>query len=149
MGIRDKARLKREIRRRGEGGGDDELPPIPPTTPPNPIILGLQTKLVDSINRCEALQAQLFEAHLQLEDRKLESDVLKAELKSRSVLTAKPYGTVAFYEDENGARRWVAKSPNHKIVGASSEGFVKKGGAEKNLEILRRVLANPKILKGD
>ncbi|MEM6624816.1 MAG: DUF1508 domain-containing protein [Pseudomonadota bacterium] len=42
--------------------------------------------------------------------------------------------TFEVYKDKRGEFRWRRKAPNGQIVGASSEGYVKKADAEKNMK---------------
>lgn len=44
--------------------------------------------------------------------------------------------TLVFYCDEKGEWRWKFKSPNGKIIGASSEGFKRLRGAQDNWSLL-------------
>ena len=46
-----------------------------------------------------------------------------------------------FYKDKKGEHRWRVKSPNGKIVGASSEGFTRMRAAKRNLELMREALS--------
>ncbi len=44
-----------------------------------------------------------------------------------------------YYTDAAGEHRWRVRSPNGRIIGASTEGYATKGGAVRNAELLHRM----------
>lgn len=52
---------------------------------------------------------------------------------------------IEFYKDQSDEWRWRVTAANGRIIGAASEGYTSKRGAEDNLHALFKVLDTPVV----
>jgi uncharacterized protein YegP (UPF0339 family) len=64
-----------------------------------------------------------------------------ANAKTLGLALGQPDLSVDYYRDADGHHRWRVWSGNARVVGASSEGFVRRADAEENVRLLAAALS--------